>query len=415
MADSDRFKLDPTIVEMVGESKKENYATALSKMFSDLGDIANESNKQEQEKLDLDTKKLNYQSVSDQLADEKTVSEYIASDAADLKSWLEDNNKTLKTPQWQLKAGELSDKRMDTVWDESLNAHENYLKENNLFLTDDGHLNMDELRMQLAKDPQNLDLAQAFERKYGTKLNTPPKDKSSLTITEQYKIADEKKKAKENQLLEKDLIDVKANYEELFGKPMSAAQEIAYKKKGELPYYKAGSGKDNQKEDAIVQITDLKDTMDFLNNLDEKEIEGIVNYWTEGTIGTEFQKAFDLYTPRQRQIIQKISKLNAVQMHKLYGAALTKAEATRAKQWNLDRDSTSDPKEFKANLENWKELIDKKYVNIMHNVHMDDSYKKKLEDARITVNKDEATTNTENNVTPQMSEQDKDAIFNSIF
>lgn len=133
MADSDRFKLDPTIVEMVGESKKENYATALSKMFSDLGDIANESNKQEQEKLDLDTKKLNYQSVSDQLADEKTVSEYIASDAADLKSWLEDNNKTLKTPQWQLKAGELSDKRMDTVWDESLNAHENYLKENNLF------------------------------------------------------------------------------------------------------------------------------------------------------------------------------------------------------------------------------------------------------------------------------------------
>jgi hypothetical protein len=186
MGNSDRFKLDPNIVKMAGDGKALNYGHAISKMFKDLGDIEEKEAEQETKELENKTKKLQYQSVADTVADKKVVSEYIASDSADLSTWLEDNKKTLKTPEWQLKAKELSDSRMDTVWDESLNAHESYLKENNLFLTDDGHVNMDEVRMQLAKDPQNLHLAQAFERKYGVKLDTPSEQSTKEKLEKEH-------------------------------------------------------------------------------------------------------------------------------------------------------------------------------------------------------------------------------------
>ena len=178
MSNSNRFKLDPNIVNMVSQSKATNPGQAISKMFADLGTIENQKANQELAQVQADTKKLQYQSVADTMSDQKLASEYMQSDSADLNTWLEDNNKSFKTPEWQLKAQTISDGKMDKVYDDSLAAHENYLKEQGLYTNTDGTVNITEIRKQLAKDPQNIYLAQAFERKYGTKLNKPREELS---------------------------------------------------------------------------------------------------------------------------------------------------------------------------------------------------------------------------------------------
>ncbi|QDF28963.1 hypothetical protein [Halarcobacter anaerophilus] len=178
MSNSNRFKLDPNIVNMVSQSKATNAGQAISKMFTDLGTIENQKANQELAQVQADTKKLQYQSVADTMSDQKLASEYMQSDSADLNTWLEDNNKSFKTPEWQLKAQTISDGKMDKVYDDSLAAHENYLKEQGLYTNTDGTVNIAEIRKQLAKDPQNIYLAQAFERKYGTKLNKPREELS---------------------------------------------------------------------------------------------------------------------------------------------------------------------------------------------------------------------------------------------
>ena len=372
----DKYKIDPNIVKMVSDSKKTNYGHAISQMFSELGGIVNDKyNREQKEKndnlarenqqLQIDTNKLQYQSVADTIHDKKIVSNYIASDASDFSTYLVDNKKTLKTPEWQLKAQEISDNRMNKIWDESLNAHENYLKENGLFLTKDGNIDMKEVRKQLSQDPKNLHLAQAFERKYGTKLEKPAPEKKILSLSEQLKLQEAVKDKKEDELLEKDLVDIRKNYKELFNQDMTTAQELQYKKNGELPYKVYGSTEMKPKDKELIDANiEVEKALSKLDNYTYEDIDSVVGWLQGDNWAISAKDAIGKLTPKQKEILTILGNINSDKMHELYGAALTGGEVGRAKTWNLDTGQSTSSLVSAIN-----ELRDKNKIQFKNNTH----------------------------------------------
>lgn len=96
----------------------------------------------------------------------------------------------------------------------------------------------------------------------------------------------------------------------------------------------------------------------------------MLGFWSEGWAGTLIKRATNQYSERDREIIQKIGKLNAEEMHRLYGAALTGNEVDRAKTWNLDRDYSGEVDTFRANLKSFKEMADKAYKRNTYGVYI---------------------------------------------
>jgi hypothetical protein len=180
----DKYRIDPNITTKIMDSKGINYGHAIGKMFEGLGDIQVKDEEraltQESLKLGIDNAKkeqilkgISVQGITDKIEDEKAVGGYIASDYTDWGTYAKDNGIKLKTPQMMQSIEKLSDERYVKLMDESLGGHEMYLKEQNRFYDKNGNIDMPEVRKQLSQDPNNIFLAQAFERKYGTKLEKP--------------------------------------------------------------------------------------------------------------------------------------------------------------------------------------------------------------------------------------------------
>lgn len=415
----DKYRIDPTITSKIMDSKSVNYGHAISKLFDDLGGIEmqKEENVQKQEdrelaneamRLNIDNaksdkaiKEISVREIQDKVADNKIISDYMSSNYSDYNTWAKDKGVKLRTPEAMKLVESESDAKTQKMWDESLGNHINYLKENNLYADKDGNINMPEVRKQLAKDPQNFYLAQAFERRFKTPIDKPQEeitqkdlltDESKNTIMEKkYGIKVPPKSSTANDLavqkwlheLQKEnmelsqtndaLQDVQAKYKaSTGGVDMTKEQIQAYKKKGDTPYYEFGSNKNQKKEEQVAQTLDLKETVDELANLSDEDLQRVIGFWSESWLGTLTKRATGQYSPRDRELIQKIGKLNAEQMHKLYGAALTGNEVDRAKTWNLDRDYTGDVDTFRANLKNFKEMADKAYKRNMYGVYMGD-------------------------------------------
>ena len=343
---TDKYKLDPNVVNMVSNGKGKNAGTAIARMFKDLGGIANDKQTRENDnkikELGTKTKQLQYESVVDTLADNKSEMGYMASDYGSYKEYLADNNLTLKTKQGQANLEALEDKKEIEFYDKELVANEKYLRDNKLFMTEDGQMDMPEIRKQLSKGSHNLQLSQAFERKYNTKIVTPPKEKKILTISDQIKVQNEKKNKTDGELLEKDLIDVRANHKKLFGTDMSAAQELKYKNSGELPYMVYGTKNLKDKRKSLIDANiEVEKALTKLDKFSYAEIDSIVGFvqGRSAVIGTkEFFKKLE---PKQKEILTILGHINSDKMHELYGAALTGGEIGRAKTWNLDTGQTT--------------------------------------------------------------------------
>jgi hypothetical protein len=89
--DSNRFKLDPTIVALNSQTAGQNYGHAISQAFKDIGDIENN-------KINLqlaDTKnqyeEIKLNSIKDELDDDRTYKNYIL--AEDKEVTVDDNIK----------------------------------------------------------------------------------------------------------------------------------------------------------------------------------------------------------------------------------------------------------------------------------------------------------------------------------
>lgn len=415
----DKYRVDPTITSKIMDTASVNYWDPISKMFENLGSIELQRENLEQKKQDRELaneamrlnidnaksdktiKEISVREIQDKVADNKIISEYMASNYSDYNTWAKDKGAKLKTPEALKLVEAESDARTQKMWDESLSDHLTYLKEKNLFSDKDGNINMPEVRKQLAKDPQNFYLAQAFERRFKTPMDKPQEDLTQKDLlTEESKNALMEKKygikvppktssandlavqkwlhelQKENmELMQTNdaLDDVKAKYKAATGgESMTREQVLAFKKKGETPFYEYGSNQNQKKEEQVAQTLDLKETVDELANLSDEDLQRVIGFWSESWLGTLTKRATGQYSPRDRELIQKIGKLNAEQMHKLYGAALTGNEIDRAKTWNLDRDYTGDVDTFRANLKNFKEMADKAYKRNMYGVYMRD-------------------------------------------
>lgn len=188
----DKYRIDPNITSKIMDSKSVNYGHAIGKMFEDLGAIEQkkEENIQKQEDRELAQKStllaidnaqkeqiikgISVNEIKTKLEDQKAVSAFMQSEDTDWGTYAREHNIKLKTPEMIQTVEKLSDERYNKLMDDSLSAHELYLKENGKFLDKNGNVDLQSVRKQLSSDPtNNLGLAQAFERKYGTKLEKP--------------------------------------------------------------------------------------------------------------------------------------------------------------------------------------------------------------------------------------------------
>jgi hypothetical protein len=371
---SDRYKIDPNVIKMAGDSKKQNYGHVLGDLFSNLGKIEKDK-KVSTQKIDTvnkdgesvtsfinideagnitDTghsykkpvdknKNLNYkintakyESVKDELDDQKVLKNYMASDYGDVNEYLKDNKLNLKTLAAQKQIEQLEDTKMREYWDKELEANEAYLKQKGIFLDDGGNIDLSAVRKQLSNGTHNLELSQAFERKYNTKLYKP-KTKGSLTFDQQIKADKIIEEKTTDAKLETDLVKVRENYKKLFGEDMSTAQEEIYKEKGELPYLVYGTKNlSNQRKKLIDANIEIEKALSKLDEYSYKEIDSVVGFFQGRGAVIAAKDATEQLEPRQKEILTILGHINSDKMHELYGAALTGGETQRAKTWNLD-------------------------------------------------------------------------------
>jgi len=216
------------------------------------------------------------------------------------------------------------------------------LQDNKKFLTKDGTIDMSNIRKQLGKGSHNLQLSQAFERKYNTKLYNVAKDKKPISLSDQIKLQNITKEQNQNELLENDLKTIEINNQKLFNKPLTTAQKIAYKKNGELPYIEYGSTKLNTKRKGLIDANiEIEKALGQLDQFTFEQIDEVAG-WIQGMNPIISGKdAINKLTQTQKQIRTILGNINSKKMHEIYGAALTGGEVGRSKTWNLDLDQST--------------------------------------------------------------------------
>jgi hypothetical protein len=337
----------------VAKPSQKNMLTELGRGLKDFGKVKNQQydrqlqadNKTKQDELvdmQLESGHINMQAIKDTVADSQVIKSYIKSDYGDANEYLADNNITLKTLKAQEQIDALSDKKMIKFWDDELVANEKYLRDNKKFLTKDGTIDMPNIRKQLGNGSHHLQLSQAFERKYNTKLYNIPKDKKPLSLSDQIKLNNLTKEDSQNKLLENDLKIIEINNQKLFNKPLTTAQKIAYKKNGELPYLEYGSKDLNTKRKGLIDANiEIEKALGQLDQFTFEEIDEVAG-WIQGMNPIVSGKdAVNKLTKKQKQIRTILGHINSDKMHEIYGSALTGGEVGRSKTWNLDLDQST--------------------------------------------------------------------------
>ena len=179
--DSNRFKLDPTIVALNSQSAGQNYGHAISQAFKDLGDIENN-------KINLqlaDTKnqyeEIKLNSIKDELDDDKTFNNYLLSE--DKNEFLKNNK--FKTSKYSLMGEDYKNSL-------SLKEQEGHVKSAlTMFSDDKGNFNRNEAFTHLNKkfkegvisEKQLYDIADAIDQRTQSGIYTP-----KISIKDQWDI-----------------------------------------------------------------------------------------------------------------------------------------------------------------------------------------------------------------------------------
>ena len=161
--DSNRFKLDPTIVALNSQTSGQNYGQVISQAFKDLGDIENN-------KINLqlaDTKnqyeEIKLNSIKDELDDDKIFNSYLLAD--DKNEFLKNNK--FKTSKYSLMGEDYKNSL-------SLKEQEGHVKSAlTMFSDDKGNFNRNEAFGHLSKkfkegvisEKQLYDIADSIDQK----------------------------------------------------------------------------------------------------------------------------------------------------------------------------------------------------------------------------------------------------------
>lgn len=345
MSDSNRFKLDPNIVKMAGDSKALNYGHAVSQMFKDLGDIKVQQKQEERADTENSYKQIQLQNIKDEIADDKKFAEFVANDNPE--EYLKNNPFT--TGKYTLQSKEFLEKNKNKFSEEQRKKHFEYAT--TYFTDDKGNFDINGAKNHLKTKFENGEIdadtyhnvADSIYQKAKYGIYADKEKKKSLSISDQIKLQEYAQNKKTEVTLENDLMNIRENYKKLFGKDMTAAQEIAYKKKGELPYMEYGTKnlpeKRKQLIDANILIEKALSRLDKYSLKDVQEVAGSIQ--GEDIAMLVREKTGNL-TPKEKEIATILGYVNSEKMHELYGAALTGGEIGRARRWNLDINQGAD-------------------------------------------------------------------------
>ena len=107
--DNDRFKIDPTVVKLNSDSTAMNYGHAISKLFTDLGDIENKKADTELTNTKNKYEEIKLQTIKDEVEDDRNFSNYILADNKD--DFLKEN--PFKTSKYSLLGKDYQNKLTD--------------------------------------------------------------------------------------------------------------------------------------------------------------------------------------------------------------------------------------------------------------------------------------------------------------
>lgn len=296
-SDESKYRIDPNITTKIMDSKGVNYGHAISKMFDTLGDIELKDDERAQKaqdraltqeslklgienaKKDQEIKGISVQKIKDEIEDEKQFMNF-AKSGQSVEDYTKSGN-TFRTSQYFTLAKDFGDKEKqlldaDAVAYNYAEASKRFydsetqtFDENGFYTYMDTKLKNGEINSKVyasvidgvnkarkggiytdsisQKDLLTDDSKDAImEKKFGIKV---PKKASSANDLALQKFLYELQKdnielAETNDALE----DVKAKYKaSTGGEDMTKEQVLAYKKKGETPFYEFGSNKNQKK------------------------------------------------------------------------------------------------------------------------------------------------------------------------
>ena len=107
--DNDRFKIDPTVVKLNSDSTAMNYGHAISKLFTDLGDIENKKADTELTNTKNKYEEIKLQTIKDEVEDDRNFSNYILAENKD--DFLKEN--PFKTSKYSLLGKDYQNKLTD--------------------------------------------------------------------------------------------------------------------------------------------------------------------------------------------------------------------------------------------------------------------------------------------------------------
>ncbi len=396
----------------IAKPSQKNALTELGRGLKDFGIVKqNQYNQTKQDELTdmkLETGRINMQAIKDTVADNQVIKSYIKSDYGDVNEYLSDNKLTMKTLKAQEQIDTLSDNKMQKFWDDELVANEKYLIDNKKFLTKDGTIDMSSIRKQLGGGSHHLQLSQAFERKYNTNLYNVPKDKKAITISETIainKYNKEDKKEKDTLTQYTNLLnESEQRYKSITGKPMSQQQKHNLKTKNETPYttYKDLPSTQKKQIDVNLKMRTQMLELDKFNDEDFKRVAGkikgndismyyreLVSHETNDVPLTKWFKDFTgALSPRDQQLIATLGRINSIEKHELYGAALTGTENANSNKWDFGVNKS--PTSIYAAINNIRkeneEILSSRIKhNVIYGIDENDKYRIFKEDTPVKI------------------------------
>lgn len=169
--DSDRFKIDPTVIKLNSDSTAMNYGHAISKLFTDLGDIENKKADTELTNTKNKYEEIKLQTIKDEVEDDRTFATGMLSDNP--QDFFKNNK--MKTSKYQL---------MGEDYKNSLSAKEQDLHYKSAlanFTDDTGSFNLKGAKENLLQkyndgvinEKQLYDLNDTLAKSTGTGIYTP--------------------------------------------------------------------------------------------------------------------------------------------------------------------------------------------------------------------------------------------------
>ncbi len=134
----DKFKIDPNLINSIQQSKTKNVGHSISKLFDDLGNVAEYKEQKRVEAEDKQSKKelerINLEAIKQQTADKANFMKFVKMDSS-----IEDSGIEFNTPEYYTLAKDFSNKKKTLLEEDAINY--NMAQATKLFMDEKGNFN----------------------------------------------------------------------------------------------------------------------------------------------------------------------------------------------------------------------------------------------------------------------------------